>query len=64
MTQTIESNQKILTDKIAEVDKKLGENQSKIEKEKVTRIIIKVINVIWKIRVKTKIRWIKKVRRV
>jgi hypothetical protein len=34
LTQIIENNQKILTDKITEVDKKLGENQSKIEKEK------------------------------
>ena len=35
MTQTVENNQKNLTDKITEVDKKLAENQSKIEKDKV-----------------------------
>jgi len=35
LTQTVENNQKSLSDKITEVDKKLGENQSKIEKEKV-----------------------------
>ena len=35
LTQIVENNQKSLSDKIAEVDKKLGENQSKIEKDKV-----------------------------